>query len=309
MTSLAIEAEHLVKKFGDQTGRRRRQLLRARGVGPGAARPQRRRQDDDGADDDHPGRARRAARRGWPATTSCASPTRCGRSMGLTGQAATVDELLTGRENLRAHRVALRPVRSYTKAGGRRPARAVLADRRRRPHRQDLLRRHAAPARPRGEPHRDPARALPRRADHRPRPAQPGRAVGGAARPGQGRHHAAARPPSTSRRPTSSPTASSSSTAAGSSPRARRCELKDRVARPASSSPCRAPTDLPTAERHAARARRREVHVDEAARQLTAPGRGPARHDPHRRGLRGQRRSSSTTSGSSGRASTTCSST
>ena len=40
-------------------------------------------------------------RRGSPVTTSSPSPTLVRRNMGLTGQAATVDELLTGRENLR----------------------------------------------------------------------------------------------------------------------------------------------------------------------------------------------------------------
>ena len=53
------------------------------------------------------------------------------RSMGLTGQAATVDELLTARENLRLiGRLSGLPTRRDP-AQGRRPARAVLADRRR----------------------------------------------------------------------------------------------------------------------------------------------------------------------------------
>ena len=49
------------------------------------------------------------------------------RSMGLTGQSATVDELLTGRENLCADRQPLRPRPSHHPAPVRGPARAVLA--------------------------------------------------------------------------------------------------------------------------------------------------------------------------------------
>ena len=51
-------------------------------------------------------------------------------------------------------------------------------DRRGRAARQDVLRRHAPPPRPGREPGRPAARALPRRADHRPRPAQPQRGLG-----------------------------------------------------------------------------------------------------------------------------------
>ena len=79
-------------------------------------------------------------------------PDKVRRSMGLTGQVATVDELLTGRENIRM-------------IGGlygiRRKELARLGDqlleqfshrRRRRPGRQVLLRGHAPTARPRGQP-------------------------------------------------------------------------------------------------------------------------------------------------------------
>ncbi len=90
------------------------------------------------------------------------------------------------------HREPLRPRRGLHQAGQRRAARAVLAVRRRRPHRQDLLRRHAPAARPRGQPDRHAAGAVPRRADHRPRPALAGGAVGGAARAGRRRHDPAA---------------------------------------------------------------------------------------------------------------------
>jgi ABC-2 type transport system ATP-binding protein len=66
------------------------------------------------------------------------------RSMGLTGQAATVDELLTARENIRLIG------RLYG-----------LPRRRWRPDRQDLLGRHAATARSSREPGRASSRPLP----------------------------------------------------------------------------------------------------------------------------------------------------
>ena len=72
--------------------------------------------------------------------------------MGLTGQAATVDELLTGRENIRLIGGLSGLSAPVHQARRRRPARAVLAHRRRRPGGQDLLRRHAPPPRPRGQP-------------------------------------------------------------------------------------------------------------------------------------------------------------
>ena len=112
--------------------------------------------------------------------------------MGLTGQAATVDELLTGRENLQLIGRLYGLPKKYVRRARRRAARAVLADRRRRPDREDLLRRHAAAARPGGQPGRRPADPVPRRADHRARPAQPDRAVGGAPRAGPRRHDPAA---------------------------------------------------------------------------------------------------------------------
>ena len=82
-------------------------------------------------------------------------------------------------------------------------------DRRGRPGREDLLGRHAPPARPRREPGRAAAGAVPRRADHRARPARPQRAVGHGPRPAQRPASRCCSPRSTSRRPTSSPTRSS----------------------------------------------------------------------------------------------------
>ena len=77
------------------------------------------------------------------------------RSMGLTGQAATVDELLTGRENIRLiGRLYGLPARLHRQGVWRRAARAVLADRRGRPGREDVLRRHATSPRPGRQPRR-----------------------------------------------------------------------------------------------------------------------------------------------------------
>ena len=71
----------------------------------------------------------------------------------------------------------------------RRPARAGRPGRRRRPPRRHLLGRDAAPARPRRGARPRAARALPRRADHRPRPGQPQDDLGGGAGAQRRRHH------------------------------------------------------------------------------------------------------------------------
>ena len=68
-------------------------------------------------------------------------------------------------------------------------ARAVRPGRCRQEARHDVLRRHAAPARPGDDPGRRAARHLPRRADHRPGPAQPARHVGDHPRPRRRRRH------------------------------------------------------------------------------------------------------------------------
>ena len=132
---------------------------------------------------------------GSPATTCSSEPDAVRRSMGLTGQTATVDELLTGRENL-ALISALYGLdaRTARRVGDDLLERFSLTDAGR-PRREDLLRGHAPTARPRRQPGRHPAGALPRRADHRSRPAQPGRAVGRAARAGPRRHDAGAHDP------------------------------------------------------------------------------------------------------------------
>ena len=114
------------------------------------------------------------------------------RRIGLAAQDATVDPLLTGRENL----VMLGELHQLAAQARRRPrrraARGVLAHRRRRPGGVGLLRRHAPAPRPRRHARRRPRGAVPRRADDRPRPAGPHRAVGRARHARRPRHHAAA---------------------------------------------------------------------------------------------------------------------
>ena len=100
------------------------------------------------------------------------------RRIGLSGQYAAIDENLTGRENLWMFGRLYRLCERRGQAARRRAARALLAGRRRRARREDVLRRDAPPPRPRERTDRPAEAALPRRADHRPRPAQPPRACG-----------------------------------------------------------------------------------------------------------------------------------
>ena len=136
------------------------------------------------------------------------------RSLGLAAQDATVDGLLTGRENLEMigelHHLGRQAARA--RAGelleqfslvdaGEKLAKEYSGGMRRRLDLAATL--VAAP----GDP-------VPRRADDRPGPARPQRAVGRPRRPGRrGRRRSCSRR-STSRRPTGSRTTSSSSTTA-----------------------------------------------------------------------------------------------
>ena len=99
-------------------------------------------------------------------------------SIAMTGQFASLDEDLTGRENL----VLIARLWGFSgRAGRRRRRRAaggVRAERGGRAAGQGLFGRHAAAARHRGLADRDAGRAVPRRADHR---ARPDRAPGGLA--------------------------------------------------------------------------------------------------------------------------------
>ena len=117
----------------------------------------------------------RLGRRPRPAARARRGPR---ASIGVTGQFSAVDDLLTGEENL----LLMADLRHLGRARAGRPRRRAaraLRPRRGRPQAgRDLLRRDAAPARPGDDPGRRPAGHLPRRADHRPRPAQPARPCG-----------------------------------------------------------------------------------------------------------------------------------
>ena len=85
-------------------------------------------------------------------------------------------------------RAALPPGKAAGEGALARAARALLAHRRGRPPREDLLRRHAPQARPGGGAGGAPTGAVPRRAHHGARPAQPPPALGDD-RGARGRRH------------------------------------------------------------------------------------------------------------------------
>ena len=128
------------------------------------------------------------------------------RAIGVALQEAAIDPLMTGRELLRMQG-ALHGLRGARGARAGRPAaRPRRPHRGGRPSRGRLLGRHAPPARPGAGARAPPARAVPRRADHRPGPDQPRRAVARGARAARGRHdrvphHAVPRGGRAARRP------------------------------------------------------------------------------------------------------------
>ena len=171
----ALRRHHRARRSGPD----RRRGLRAR-----AARPQRRREDHGGADPDHPARAPTPGGRRWS---------------GLD----VVRDADAGARLDRAHRPVRRGRRvpdRVREPGDGRPALPPAARREARsragellerfdltdaaqPAGQDLLRRHAPPARHRRLADRPAAGAVPRRADDRARPAQPAGHVGVHRRP------------------------------------------------------------------------------------------------------------------------------
>ena len=163
-----------------------------RGPGPRPARAQRRGQDHRGADAHHAAAARRRHRPRARRRRAQRTRSGCGRSIGLAGQYAAVDENLTGRENLPWS------ASSPTSPSAEIDARAdELLEQFALTHAADrvvahLLRRHAPPARPRRRARAPPAGAVPRRAHHRSRPAGPQRALGRDRGARERRHHRAA---------------------------------------------------------------------------------------------------------------------
>ena len=149
------------------------------------------------------GRTAPARRRPSRSSRRCSRRTPAGRSagldvasrpgavraaIGLTGQFSAVDGLLTGGENLRL----MADLRHLGKDRGRARSPSCSSGStsgRRHQARVDVLGRHAPAARPGHDPDRQPADHLSRRADDRPRSAQPARHVGHRPRARRRRRH------------------------------------------------------------------------------------------------------------------------
>ena len=99
-------------------------------------------------------------------------PQQVRNTIGLTGQYASVDEDLTGTQNLVMIAQLLNLSTRQAKVASDRAAGVVRPDRRRRPDGQELLRRDAPSARSGREPGRPAGRHLPGRADHRSGPGE-----------------------------------------------------------------------------------------------------------------------------------------
>ena len=212
-----VTATGLGKRFGDLWALRDLDLDVAPGQRARAAGPQRRRQDHRDPDPHHALDPHRGHRRRWPGSTSWPTPTACAGASAwrvAAGHRRRPDE----RAQEPGHgRAAPRPEQARRHPACRRAARALRPRGVGRPAGEDVLRRHASPARPRGEHRRGARGAVPRRADHGARPAQPQRALGDAPRPDTRTAPRSSSPRSTSKRPTSSPTRSSCSTTAAPS--------------------------------------------------------------------------------------------
>ena len=155
---MAITTTGLTRRYGETTVLDGSTSRRGR-HGARAARPERRRQDHRRADPVHAAAPRRGAARRSPASTWSARPRRCARRIGLVGQHAAVDEVLSGRQNLvmfgRLHHLGARrargggPTSCWSGSGWPTPADRPV---------EHVLRRHAPPARPRREPDRSTRR-------------------------------------------------------------------------------------------------------------------------------------------------------
>ena len=117
------------------------------------------------------------------------------RLIGLAGQYATVDENLTGKENIKMVGRLTHMSKATSACAGRRAAGPVRPHRRRQPDAQDVLGGDAPPPGPGRGPGGPAAGALPRRAHHRARPAEPPGPLGGHRGAGTDRDHGAAHHP------------------------------------------------------------------------------------------------------------------
>ncbi len=176
---------------GRGAGTRRGELRDPHRDGPRAAGTQRGGQDDRGARAHHPaptglrpGLRRRHRRAGQPGGGQEAHGS--GRPVRGGGRGAHRD----GEPGTGGPAQPSPPGR--TAAAGHRAPRAVRPGRLRRTVAQDLLGRHAPPARPGRRPGGPAAGAVPRRTHHRTGPPQPDRPVGGHRGAGGRRHHPAA---------------------------------------------------------------------------------------------------------------------
>ena len=177
-----VQGRHQGRRRHRPPGRARRDLR--------LPRPERRRQVDDGADARHAAAADRRARDASPGLDVATQGPEVRRTIGAALQEAALDDFLTGWEHIDLQGGAARAVEGRVPHARRGAARARRAERRRGAQGRRLLGRHEAPPGPRARAAARPARPLPRRADDRPRPAEPQRAVGGgrAAR-ARGRRH------------------------------------------------------------------------------------------------------------------------
>ena len=114
------------------------------------------------------------------------------RLIGLAGQSAAVEEMMTGRENLVMVARLYGQGRKAAAASANRILAQMHLERRRRPAGAHLFGGHAAASGSGGQPGGDAAAAAARRADHGPGPRQPQRGVGRhpGDEPGRNRHPA-----------------------------------------------------------------------------------------------------------------------
>ena len=185
-----IVTEGLTKVFdgrgGPRSGRRGPQPAGAPGRDLRAARPERRRQDDDRRHADDAGDPDSGTRAGSAASTSSRRPAAAKQVIGVVPQTNTLDRSLDVSENLFFHGRYFGM--SAREAHDRRPASCSSSSGSptgRRANVERAVGRHGAAADGRPGDHARPRRAVPRRADLRPRSAEPARALG--------RHRRAAR--------------------------------------------------------------------------------------------------------------------
>ena len=166
-------------KFGELARRRRRRPRHRARRDLRLPRPERRRQVDHRAHAVHAARADRRARRRSPASTSSPSPGAVRLRIGVALQDAALDPKQTGAELLRlqGRLYGLSEARCRRSGSHELGELIDLGDALDRPHRH-LLGRHEAPPRPRRRAGAQPRGPVPRRADHRARPGQPGDACG-----------------------------------------------------------------------------------------------------------------------------------